>query len=146
MTNYKAYDTIGYKLKESNRKGERNMKKKYFYGQEISEYGTKNGYVDYRTLSKVVGDAILNNRVIGISSTLDEWELYNGIDYNAETNQHIEIYQYYIVSDRGAEFLCNHTNEIVYYNAELDIYLWAITHCGTAWNYVLTDIPIPEQY
>lgn len=141
MTKHKNFDTI-YVSKEKEKK----MEKKYFYGYEISEYGVKHDRVDYRTLSKVVGDAILNNQVIGINSVLDEWEVYNGIDLNAETNQHIEIYQYYIVSDRGAEFLCNHTNEIVYYNAELDIYLWAITHYGTAWNYVLTDIPIPEQY
>lgn len=121
------------------------MEKKYFYGQEISEYGIKNGYVDYRTLSKVVGNMVLNNQIIE-QSELENWELCNQNDYDKKTGEFIEIFQYYIITDQGADFLCEHTNEIVYYNSELDMHLWAITHYGTAWNYVLTDIPIPEQY
>lgn len=53
-----------------------------------------------------------------------------------------EIFQYYIISDNGAEILKNWTNEIVFYNEELDMYLWGVTHCGTSWNYVLTDIKL----
>ena len=34
------------------------------------------------------------------------------------------------------------TDEIVYYNEELDMYVWGITHYGTSWDYVLTDIAI----
>jgi hypothetical protein len=33
----------------------------------------------------------------------------------------------------------------VFYNEKLDIYVWGITHFGTAWDYVLTDIKIVEQ-
>ena len=51
-----------------------------------------------------------------------------------------EIYQYYIVSDQGAELLEEY-NEIVFYNDELDMYVWCVTHWGTSWDYVLTDIP-----
>ena len=51
-----------------------------------------------------------------------------------------EVFQWYIVSDAGADILKD-CNEIVYYNEELDIYLWGVTHYGTAWSYVLTDIP-----
>lgn len=28
--------------------------KKYYYGNAISEYGTQNGYVDYRTFQKLL--------------------------------------------------------------------------------------------
>lgn len=53
-----------------------------------------------------------------------------------------EISQWFIISDNGAEILTEYTNEIVYYNEELDMYVWGVTHWGTAWDYVLTDIKI----
>ena len=51
-----------------------------------------------------------------------------------------DIFQWYIVSDSGARLL-EEINEIVYYCSELDIYVWGVTHYGTAWSYVLTNIP-----
>lgn len=53
----------------------------------------------------------------------------------------MEIFQYYIVSDSGAEILKS-VNEIVFYNVALDMYVWGVTHYGTAWSYVLTDVKI----
>ena len=51
-----------------------------------------------------------------------------------------EIFQYYIISDNGARILEDYTDEIVFYNSELDMYVWGVTHWGTSWDYVLTDI------
>ena len=62
-----------------------------------------------------------------------------------EQDYYHEIYQYYIVSDRGAELL-KEINEIVFYNEELDMYVWGVTHFGTSWDYVLTDIPCNVPY
>ena len=56
-----------------------------------------------------------------------------------------EIYQYYIISDHGADILKRYTNEIVYYIDYLDIYIWGVTHWGTSWDYVLTDTK-PTSY
>lgn len=56
-----------------------------------------------------------------------------------------EIFQYYIISDSGKDILEYHTNEIVYYIPVLDIYVWGVTHFGTSWDYVLTDIKIEED-
>ncbi len=53
-----------------------------------------------------------------------------------------EIFQYYIISSYGAELLERETNEIIFYNDALDLYVWGVTHWGTAWDYVLTDIKI----
>lgn len=50
-----------------------------------------------------------------------------------------EVYQWYIVDNNGAE-LCEDAGEVLYYNEELDIYLWGVTHWGTGWDYVLTNI------
>ena len=48
--------------------------------------------------------------------------------------------QYFIISNNGAEILKDYTNEIVFYNEALDMYVWGVTHWGTSWDYVLTDI------
>ena len=50
-----------------------------------------------------------------------------------------EIYQYFIVSDNGASILKDY-NEIVFYCEAVDMYIWGVTHWGTSWDYVLTDI------
>lgn len=66
----------------------------------------------------------------------DIQELKNAEEYPPE------IFQYYIVSDSGANILCELTDEFVFYNEELDMYIWGVTHWGTGWDYVLTDIPV----
>ena len=57
-------------------------------------------------------------------------------------NYDIEIFQYYIISPSGAEILQDWTNEIVFYNEDLNMYVWGVTHWGTSWDYVLTEIKL----
>lgn len=52
-----------------------------------------------------------------------------------------EVFQYYIVDDNGARIL-EEAEEVLFYNNDLDMYIWGVTHYGTAWDYVLTDIKI----
>ena len=132
------------------------------FGKDISKYGLENGYMDYKCLSNIVGNTILNNNIINYE--VDNWELINGSDikyYYTVTGEYmkyddienwddikesyIDIFQYYIIDDWGVEFLEKYTDEIVYYNEVLDIYLWGITHWGTSWDYVLTDIEIVNE-
>lgn len=110
------------------------------YGHKVSEYGLENGYLDYLTLSKIVGDCVLNNNIFEYAG-YENWELENGIEEN-EYGDYLDVYQYYIIDYSGARFLSERTDEIVYYNEELDMYLWGITHFGTSWDYVLTDIKL----
>ena len=117
---------------------------KYFCGNEISEYGQENGYVDYGTLAKSF-DAVLNNEIIQKTYEIGYWENVAGYEYDEETDTYAEIFQYYIVDDRGAEIL-QEANEIVFYNEELDMYVWGVTHWGTSWDYVLTDIKCNVPY
>lgn len=109
------------------------------YGHKVSKYGLENGYLDYLTLSKIVGDRILNNSIIPYIGFY-EWEVVNRVEENEEG--YYEIYQYYIISDSGAEFLQECTDELVYYHEDLDMYVWGIDHFGTSWDYVLTDIKL----
>ena len=144
------------------------MKKAMIYknrwrGQEISEYGLELGYIDYRCLASCVEHLILNNTIINIEG--DYWETLSGSDkryYNNNGDEisedeyfnhdeydgnydYIDIYQFYIIPEYAAEFLMEYTNEIIYYNSKLDIHLWGITHYGTSWDYVLTNIKIEED-
>ena len=112
------------------------------YGVTVSDYGLENGYLDYLTLSKIVGDCILNNNLIEETRFIG-WELVNGDDYKED--EYEEIYQYYIISESGYEILSRLTDEIVYYNEALDVYLWGITHFGTSWDYVLTDVKLVRK-
>ena len=56
-----------------------------------------------------------------------------------ESEENRDVFQWYLVSDSGADIL-RECNEIVYYNSELNIFLWGVTHYGTSWDYVLTII------
>ena len=157
---------------------------KYFFGNEISEYGKENGYVDYRTFAKAF-DAVLNNSIMENTSEVGYWEPIQGGEYyedddskiytydeaeekreelqaildsleedkndeaqnairekleSLEDSHYSEIFQWYIVSDNGAEIIQEYTDDPLYYNEALDMWLWGVTHWGTSWDYVLTDI------
>ena len=87
---------------------------------------------DERTAEQLSHILYLQNEIEKIQEQIEELE--------QEQDEQPEIYQYYIISDNGADFLKRYTNEIVYYIETLDIYIWGITHWGTGWDYVLTDI------
>lgn len=113
----------------------------YFYGNKVSDEGLRLGYIDYATLAKSF-DAVLNNDIIAKTSNIGFWDIVNGSEYDEETDSYYEIFQYYIISSKGYQILSDYTDEIVYYNEELDMYVWGITHYGTSWDYVMTDIEI----
>lgn len=165
------------------------MFKKYFCGNLISEYGRKNGRVDYSTFAKSF-NAVLNNSIIG---AVDDFEMISGFIDNTEEKEEVEykiaecntklldnmsdygnnpeyeriseeraeledrlqeledeeedypdVFQWYIVDNNGAE-LCKDYNEVLYYSDSLDIYLWGVTHYGTSWDYVLTNIECEKE-
>lgn len=102
------------------------------YGVEVSDYGLENGYLDYLTLAKIIGPCILNNYLR--AETMEDWEIVAG-DLGES-----DIYQDYIISEYGYEFLAENTDELVFYNERLHAYIWGVSHFGTGWDYVLTDI------
>ena len=110
------------------------------FGKRPSDYGIKNGMLDYRTLAELVGDMVLNNEIVNLTwGKLGEWDVVNGWSDEDETS---EIFQYYIITPSGADFLKEYTDEIVLYNDKLGMYVWGITHYGTSWDYVLTGIEL----
>lgn len=116
---------------------------KYFYSFPVSEYGAEHGRVDYATLAKAVDAFAFNGAQKLFYSSLDdeylEPEILNGTDDDGEGN-YKDFFQFFAVSEYGAEILKRHTDETVYYISALDLYIWCIDHYGTSWDYVLTDI------
>ena len=112
---------------------------KYFFGNEVSKYGQENHRMDYRTLAQAFPH-ILNNEIVPALGW-DAWNIENGELFDEDDNER-EIFQYFIIDDNGADILKDYTNEIVMYNNDLGLYVWGVTHFGTSWDYVLTDIEL----
>lgn len=111
-----------------------------FYGNEASDYAKEHGFLDYATFAKAF-DAVLNNDIMQKTAEIGYWELVSGSDYDEENDTYTDIFQCYIVDHNGAKIL-EEAEEIVYYNEELDMYVWGVTHWGTAWTHVLTNIKL----
>lgn len=111
----------------------------WFYGNEVSEYGKKEGYIDYRCLAKAFDAVLANDIITETNYIVGEWEVVNGYENDEDYDK--EIFQYFIIDENGADILQEYTDEIVFYNDRLNMYVWGVTHWGTAWDYVLTDIP-----
>lgn len=106
------------------------------YGVAVSNYGLEKGYLDYQALAGIVGDCILNNTVR--AETMEDWDMVSG-----EFKE--MVFQDYVISEQGYRFLEDLTDELVFYNERLDMYIWAVTHYGTAWSHVLTDIKLVKE-
>ena len=119
---------------------------KDFFGKEITSKEIEAGYINYSTLASVFDHVICNDIAKFFYNYIDgEYqvpELVNGSDYDEENECCRDIFQYYIISRNGYEFLSSYTDEIVYYLPSLDIYVWGVCHYGMPWNGVYTNIKV----
>lgn len=106
---------------------------------DIGYWEQENGFIDN---SEEIEE--LQEQLEELEEDTEEYtELQERIEELEEEQENLqEIYQCFIVSDRGAEIIKQWTNEILFYNKELDMYVWGVTHLGTSWDYVLTDIKL----
>lgn len=114
------------------------------FGHTVSDHGLVNGKLDYRTLAKIVGDMVLNDSIMPYMGW-DEWELVNGCEDDDEDGDYDHVYHHYIISNSGFNFLKEYTDELVYYHEGLSMYIWGVTHYGTSWDYVLTNIKLVNK-
>ena len=110
------------------------------------ESGIIDNTEEIEELQEQIDELMLDNDNDEHTEKIEELqEQLNELEEEQANSYDTEIFQYYIVSDNGAEIL-KEINEIVFYNEELDMYVWGVTHCGTSWSYVLTDIPCNVPY
>lgn len=90
----------------------------------MSDYGIKT----YADLAETCGGMVLANEIASrpLELVSGDWAPWD------------EVFQWYIVQDPS--FIMEHTDEPVFRDEELDLYVWGITHFGTSWDYV----PAPE--
>ena len=125
---------------------------------DLIEYEKEYNLISFRRLfDKLFTDAILCNDITklfyaDINGKYSEPLAEIGTDYDEENDEYIDIYQYFIVDfnsytySKMQEFSEQLGQEfIMYYIDILDIYVVGITHFGTSWDYVLTDIEPTED-
>ena len=86
------------------------------------------GIKTYADRAETCGDMVLANEMAYrpmelVSGSWAPWE---------------EIFQWYIVQDPS--FLMSHTDELVFYDGELCLYVWGLKTFGTSWSV----LPAPE--
>lgn len=126
---------------------------------EYNEPEQVNGFIDnseeieelqekIETLEDLITDDSTNEQDEQTIERIKELELqikeleFQIEELEEEQDELPEVYQWFIISATGADILYAYTNELVYYLPVLDCYVWGVTHWGTSWDYVLTDIKI----
>jgi len=128
------------------------MKKKirFYIGNknDLNEHEKKYNRISYRRLVERLGDIWLFNQAPALSDYDFEYELNS--DYNEETDEYTDIYQYYLFDinsymiEKLQKLQC--TDLIIAWSAKLENYILLVDHFGTSWDYVLTDIIPTTKY
>ncbi len=88
---------------------------------------------NYSQLFRDDESMIICNNIVKDS---DAWELESGTEYDEKEDTYVDVYQYFIIDEHIAYALIHHTDEIVWYDERLDLYILGVTHLGTSWDYV----------
>lgn len=127
------------------------MNKIYKVEEKRSKEELRTGLASYQTvIEQFFNDLVLCNNIVNIDLELED---VIGSQFDNETGEYIEIYQYYLtnLSERNLEALQelqdknNDDSIIVLYSNILDCYVLAVTHYGTGWDYVLTNIKLTDN-
>lgn len=55
-------------------------------------------------------------------------------EYDEESEDYYDIYQYFFLDDHLASLLLDFSNEIILFDEATSCYIWGITHFGTPWE------------
>ena len=132
--------------------------KMYVEKEKLNDYERKHNKISFKRLvNKLFTDMISCNDITKlfyseIGGKYTEPQIEIGTDYDEATDEQVDIYQHFIVdfSSWTYELMTKYSEQfgkefILYYIEELDLYVLGVTHCGTGWDYVLTDIEPSEN-
>lgn len=126
------------------------MKKYVSNLEELNREEKRTGKISYRRLiERVSNNLILCNNIVNIDESLFD-NIVLGEIYDEETEEYIEIYQYFIIDideyqiEELQELKCN--DLIIAYSEKLENYILFVDHLGTSWDYVMTDIEYTTNY
>lgn len=121
------------------------MKKMLVNKKELNEEELRTGKVSYRrAIERLIGDIVLCNNITNVDYDI----FYNIINENyydteedEEEYQDEEFYQYYLCNlDEYEKDFLKETDIIISYSEVLDCDVLMVSHYGTSWDYVMTDI------
>lgn len=114
---------------------ERDFNNEYLYGN-----------LSFATLCKLCfTDMVLCNDI----QNIDDYSIYDNMEYERkeddEDDEYPEIYQWFIVDTYEYWFEQYKENFVMTYSDKLNVWILCVTHWGTSWDYVATDIKIIEE-
>lgn len=149
------------------------MKKLYLLEKDRNEEEKRTGKASYQTIAKrFFRDMILCNNIVNVDEDLlynielgdiEEYYDYDGNERTKEEyekdekgdiySQFVDIYQYYLLNINGYDVdylkeLAEDNNDnsiIIAYSNKLDCYVLLVTHFGTGWSYVPTNIALTSN-
>lgn len=123
--------------------------KMYVNSKDLNEYEKQHNKISYRRLINRISNGIwLFNNAPKLSNY--DFEYVVNSDYDEETDEYVDIYQYYLIDIDSymIEKLQNLKIDdiIIAWSETLEEYVLMVTHFGTSWDYILTDIEPTENY
>lgn len=123
--------------------------KKYINNlEDLNEYEREHNRISYKRLIERVGNTWLFNKAPTLSNY--DFEFVLNSEYDEENDEYIDIYQYYLIDidNYTLEILQenNCKDLIIAWSETLEEYILCVTHYGTSWDYVLTDIEPTTDY
>lgn len=122
--------------------------KMYVNMEKLNHYEKKHNRISFYTLIKAISyEMILCNNIAEVDQEIFCNEVI-GTLYDEETDEYNDVYQYYIVNLACPIDILQKLNSDslhILYSEKLDVYILAVTHFGTSWDYVLTDIEPTEN-
>lgn len=109
--------------------------------EDLNKEEKRTNRISYRRLIDRIGRVWLFNKAPELSNYDFEYEI--GSDYDEETDEYEEIYQYYLIDvnnytlQKLHEINCK--DVIIAYSETLEEYVLMVTHYGTSWDYVMTS-------
>lgn len=94
--------------------------------------------ITYAELVRRMGDVFLFNKAPELDPDMYYEGLENGTLWanpeDEDSEEAVEIYQWYLIKESDADYLKRNTEELVFYSKVLDEYVWGVTHFGTSWD------------
>lgn len=114
-------------------------------------------YMDTNTVNFKTLTSFLFTDMVLCNNITKDYEYFTaelGDDYDEETGESVEVYQYFIVDydnwrmEQYQKWLEENEKEsdiILYYDNRLEVYVLGVTHFGTSWDCVPTSIEIKKE-
>ena len=105
------------------------------FTQDMIDTETKTKYVTYGELAKNVGTMIFCEEMDRRYRNYINMKYKNrhGLSQE-EIDLLVKVYHWYIITKEAAEYLQRETDELVYYDQELNVYAWGIVNGDSDWR------------